>query len=138
MKINNYNLLCYKNVIQKYVDKKLPQKLSYILTKNLIIIQNELEIYSKMLNNIIQKYKQYQIKNETLPIGVPKVDEQHNQSYLQEIDDLLHLQIEDINLYKINMDIFDYEDGQKYDSLSISDILQLQSILGQEQEQKEE
>lgn len=134
--MNNYNLISYKNIIQKYTDKKLPQKLSYALTKNLIIIQNELEVYSKMLKNIVQKYKQYQIENETFPIGVPKVDQQHKQDYLQEINDLLHLQIEDINLYKIKMSIFDYEDGQKYDSLSISDILELQSILVEEQEEE--
>ncbi len=133
MKLQNINLINYNTTLSKYADKRLPQKISYAITKNMIVISNELETYQQALKKILSNYEEYQVKNEkgeveNLPIGIPKVDEEHLQDYLGEINDLLNVETE-VNLHTIPEEAFDYPDNDRYDAMTATDILTLQQIL---------
>lgn len=134
MKINNKTLVTYDNVLAYYANKKLPQKISYAITKNMIFVSNQLEPYRKELNKIIESYKKYYVKDENgkpidMEIGVPKVDDTHEDDYISEINELLDMEIEIDDFYNIKDDAFDYIDSDRYDALTASDIINLQSIL---------
>lgn len=133
MKINNTILVNYDNVLGYFGKKKLPQKISYAITKDMIIISKELEAYRTSLQKIIDAYKDYQVKNESgeienMPIGIPKVDKDHEVDYLSEVEDLLNIET-DIELYYIEEEVFDYQDSERYDAMSAHDILTLQSVI---------
>lgn len=136
MKIKNVDLINLANSLSKYTDKKLPQRISYAIIKNLITIKNELNAYEKSISKILESYKDYIIKdqdgNDVLyPSGVPKVDEPHVKDYEKDIDELLNIEV-DINFYKISNDIeeiFNYDDSGKYDAMSPLDIMILTNIL---------
>ncbi len=133
MKIQNIFLINYDNILSQFSEKKLPQKISFAITKNLLLIAKELEPYQKSLSNIIKSYDEYIEKDDkgeqiTLPIGVPKVDDKHINDYLKEIDELLQIEI-DFDFYYIDDNVFDYDDNGKYDPMSAKDIIMLRDIL---------
>ena len=133
MKIQNAILITYMNILGLYADKKLPQKICYAITKNILLIENELAAYQKSLSKIIEKYNDYIEKDENdetilLPIGVPQVDDKHKDDYIREINELLSIEV-DVNLYKIDENNFDYVDSERYDILSAKDIITLRNIL---------
>lgn len=133
MKIKNVDLVGILNVLEEYSNKRLPQKISFAITKNMINLGNDAECYSQALNKIFKKYADYVIKDGGGNIkyneqGIPLVDENHIADYGKEIGELLNIEI-NINLYKVDISVFDYEDTDKYDSLSAVDIIKLQSIL---------
>lgn len=133
MKIKNIDIINYENVLEYFGDKKLPQKISYAITKNMFIISKELEPYRVSLQKIIDAYQDYQIKNsngeiENMSIGIPKVDKEHETNYLSEVNDLINIET-NIELYHIGEDVFDYQDSERYDAMSAQDIITLQSVL---------
>ena len=133
MKIRNIKLINFDGTLSKYADMRLPQKISYAITKNMIVISNELDTYRKALKKIIDNYEEFQVKDENgnvenLPIGIPKVDDAHIKDYLGEIDDLLNVETE-VNIHTIPEDVFDYPDSDKYDPMTAADIIALQQIL---------
>lgn len=133
MTIRNINLINFDGTLSKYADMRLPQKISYAITKNMIVISNELDTYRKALKKIIDNYEEFQVKDENgnvenLPIGIPKVDDTHIKDYLSEIDDLLNVETE-VNIHTIPEDVFDYPDSDKYDPMTAADIIALQQIL---------
>lgn len=133
MKIKNIDIINYKNVLEYFGDKKLPQKISYAITRNMLIISKELEPYRVSLQKIIDAYQDYQIKNsngeiENMSIGIPKVDKEHETNYLSEVNDLINIET-NIELYYIDEDVFDYQDFERYDAMSAQDIITLQSVL---------
>lgn len=141
MKIKNINLVVYDNTLANYGDKRLPQKISYAITKNMFIIAKELEPYRASLQKIIDAYKAYQVKNdngeiENMNIGIPKVDSEHEHDYLSEINDLFEIET-DIDLYYIDEKLFDYEDSERYDAMSAQDILNLRNVLCKSEETAE-
>lgn len=133
MKINNIGLIAMNNTLLKYAEKYLPQKISYAITKNSILIEKELAPYFQQLQKIIQNYEPYQVKDSdgevvNLPTGIPKVDDEHMADYTQEIESLLRIDTE-IELYNISDEVFDYGDNDRYDLLSAADIFALREIL---------
>ena len=90
-----------------------------------------IEIYEKSLQKIIDSYKEYFVKDETLENGLPKVDDEHMEDYITEINELLAFEV-DIDLYYIDEDVFDYEDSDRYDSISAADLIQLRMIICKE------
>lgn len=132
MKITNGTLINMINVLNKCGQKKLPQKISYAITKNTINLSGDYECYSKSIQKIISDYKDYIIKDENgkqkvSDIGLPIVDDAHMADYISEINELLKIEI-DVNLYTIDDSVFDYDDS-KYDALTAREMLQLQTIL---------
>lgn len=133
MKIKNVDLVGILHVLEEYSNKRLPQKISFAITRNMINLGNDAECYSQTLNKIFEKYANYVVKDDDGNIryndqGIPLVDKNHVADYGKEIGELLNIEI-DINLYKVDISVFDYEDTDKYDSLSAIDIIKLQSIL---------
>lgn len=132
MKIKNYTLINYDNILSQYADKRFPQKISYAITKNIMLVGKELEAYRTSLKKIMDSYSEFFEKDEkgnpvNLPIGIPKVDEAHMDDYTNEINDLLQIEV-DVNLFKISDDAFDYSDD-KYDVLTPAEIITLSQIM---------
>ena len=131
MKCNNFDIISISNVLNTYADKKLPQKISYAITRNIMNISGDLGCYSRQLNKIIDSYKEYQKKENgepvMSPIGVPLVEDKYTEEYMGEISALLNIEV-DVSLYTIDESEFNY-DGERFDSLSASDIMKLAKIL---------
>jgi len=132
MKIKNIEMVNIAQTLDSFAEKYLPQKISYAITRNITMIGSDLQSYSKSLDKILKTYSDYVVKDEkgevvNLPFGVPKVDDEHIDEYLKEIDELLGIEV-DIDFYTIDSSIFDYE-SDKYDPLSAKDIMVLQKIL---------
>lgn len=133
MKINNMTLVTYDNILAAYTEKHLPQKISYAITRNIIAIEKELEVYKRSLSKIVEAYKDYFVKDDNgniknLSVGIPEVDVEHMDDYIKEVDDLLSIEL-DVELYKIDDNDFNYEDSERYDAMSAKDIIALQTIL---------
>lgn len=133
MVLKNYKLIQYNDTLMSYADKKLPQKICYAITKNLVLISNELEVYSKMLNKIVDSFEEFLIKdkngdNEHYPSGLPMVDEKHEKEYTSQVEELLNHEIK-VQFYHIDEDAFIYENSDRYDILSAIDIMKLSEIL---------
>jgi hypothetical protein len=133
MKITNYALLSIMNILEIYESKKLPQKISYAITRNIMNVSKEYSIYDKQLNSIFNNYKGHMIKDDngeikTNSIGVPLVDDSVKSEFEKQISDLLNFEI-NLEAYHIDLEAFDYDDQPTYDVLSAKDIMVLQSIL---------
>ena len=143
MKINNFDLIQILNILDSYSSKKLPQKITFAITKNLILLQNEAKSYQESLKKLLEKYDDYIIKDEegntkVNEQGVPEIQESQKQNFSNELMELLQMTLE-INLYQIEEDSFNYEDEERYDSLSAQDIIKLEQILcKQDKEPKED
>ena len=133
MKITNFKLIRYINILDLYSKKRLPQKISYAITRNCILLAKDYQVYEKELNKIYENYSQYMKKDDLGNIkrgenGVPLVDSSVLNDYEKEISELHNIEI-DIDLFYIDQILFNYDDENKYDALSAEDILTLQSIL---------
>lgn len=133
MKITNFNLIKRINILDSYSQKKLPQKISYAITRNCILMASDYQVYEQALNKIYGSYSKYMKKDDRGNIksgknGVPLVDSSVSKEYENEISELLNIEI-DIDPFYIEQNLFDYDDENKYDALSAADILMLQSIL---------
>ena len=133
MKVKNIDLINYNSILSNFIEKRLPQRISFAITKNKIVIEKELEAYKKSLDKIVGGYEEFFVRNEngevqTLSIGVPEVDVDHMDSYIKDIDELLSIE-QDIDLYFLEESAFDYEDSDRYDAMSAMDIFSLQAVL---------
>lgn len=134
MKLTNFAIVNMMNTLEKFAEKKLPQRISYAITKNLILLQSEYDCYIKSLNKLFVNYDEYMVRDENKNImsndmGIPIVDSNVAKEFNEEISNLLNIEIE-VQLYCILEDVFDYEDNaNRYDSLSAADIINLQTVL---------
>ena len=134
MKVTNYSMINIMNILNAYSSKKLPQKISYAITRNLISISDEYSYYENALKKIFEKYNADIIRDTDGNIqyyesGVPVVNDNVKDKYNNEIEELLQIEI-DINMYYISRDSFDYSDESGiYDAMSARDIITLESIL---------
>ena len=85
-------------------------------------------MYNRALEKIIDDYKDYQIDGETFKNGLPAVDNDHKNAYFNDVNELLHIKL-NVDLYKIDQSVFDYEESDRYDPLSALEIIELQGIL---------
>lgn len=134
MKLTNFTVITMLNILDKFVKKKLPQKISYAITRNILLLQEDYHCYIKSLDKLFSDYDKYIVKDEKNhimynDIGIPIVENKVEKEFHQEIENLLNIEIEK-DLYSISEESFDYEDTtNRYDSLSAVDIMNLQAIL---------
>lgn len=133
MKMTNAVLVGFINSLSLFEEKKLPQKISYAITRNMIVAQKEYGIYENQLKKIIKDYEQFIIKDDDdKPIfeenGLPKIVDSEKENFAHEINDLMGIEI-DFDLYDIDISAFDYEDSERFDPLSPADIMLLQSMI---------
>ena len=120
--MRNIELIIISNNLEKYKDKKLPQKISYAITKNNMLIMQEQKVYIEEFNKIIKEYDEYIIKDTDGQMklntnGIPMVKAEVEKEF-------------DIDLFTISEECFNYDDTiGKYDVLSPSEIMFLQSFL---------
>lgn len=140
MKMTNFVLINLMNTLQVYAEKKLPQKISYAITRNVMNIAREYQIYESQLKKIFDEYSEYMIKDDKGEIkvnrnAIPIVEEIVSKEFNQQIEDLLNIKI-NVDMYFINSNNFDYEDNGHYDAMSANDIMILQSILCEPEKDK--
>lgn len=134
MKMTNFMLVNFMNTLEAFQDKKLPQKISYAITRNLMNISEEYQVYAAQLKKIFDAYADYIVRDEQgtirySPNGIPIVEEAVTEEFHEQLTDLLNIEF-DMDMYLISLDIFDYEDkDRRYDVLSADDIMKLQMIL---------
>lgn len=133
MKITNFTMINMINILQSYSDKKLPQKISFAITRNLMKVTKEYGVYDTQLKKLFESYSDHMVKNDdgnmqTYDSGIPIVDDSIKAEFDEQISELLNIEIE-VDMYYINPDVFDYDDKGIYDAMSAQDIMVLQSIL---------
>jgi len=134
MKLTNIEIVNIINILEQYSEKKLPQKISYAITKNILILKEDYLCYEKELNKIFDIYDADLQKDEEGELirsenGIPLLKKGSNNSFVKDVTELLNITV-DINLYKINSELFDYIDAEnRYDPLSPKDIIVLQDVL---------
>ena len=52
MKLRNIDMVVIMNNIEKFKDKKLPQRISYAITKNNMLLIEEQKVYMEEFNKI--------------------------------------------------------------------------------------
>ena len=133
MILKNKDILNRVNVLNGYCTKRLPQRISYAITRNAKIFSDEIESYNKELKKILDNYKEYYVKDDKgepqidKTSGLPVIMPEHSNDFMQEIMELLEIEI-DVKPYFIDESLFDYDD-EKYDAMSAIDIINLQSVL---------
>lgn len=140
MKYTNLDIVNMINVLGEFDKKRLPQKISYAITRNIVNLQKEYVCYEKELKKLFEKYKDDAEHDENGEVitnnnGVPVIkDEQIMQSFIGELNELLGMEV-DIDIHTVNIDVFDYDDNAgRYDSMSAFEIIKLQSILCNEKQ----
>lgn len=134
MKLTNFTIVNMINTLEKFSEKKFPQKISYAITRNLILLQTDYNCYIKSLNKLFADYNDHMVRDKNNNVvnndmGIPIVDNDVEKEFNEEISNLLNIEIE-LELYHIPENVFDYEDNtNRYDSLSAVDIMSLQGIL---------
>ena len=133
MILKNKDILTRVNILNRYCTKRFPQRISYAITRNVMIFSDEIESYNKELKKILDSYKEYYVKDDKgepqidKASGLPVIMPEHSNDFMQEIMELLEIEI-DVKPYFINESLFDYDD-EKYDTMSAIDIINLQSVL---------
>ncbi len=134
MKIKNISLMNIVNTLNKYANTCLPQKISYAITKNMMLLSDDVDVYNKQIKLLFDSYDEYIIKDENGKVqrnqmGIPVVEESVKESFYGELNDFFNIEI-DVNLYTISEEAFEYDDkGKRYDPLTPNDIIALQSII---------
>lgn len=134
MKLTNFSIVNIINTLEKFAEKKLPQKISYAIMRNLILLQKDYDCYTKSLNKLFNDYNEHMVRDKNNNVmnndmGIPIVDNDVEKEFNEEISNLLNIEIE-LELYHISENVFDYEDNtNRYDPLSATDIMNLQAVL---------
>ena len=136
MKITNFDLVGIGNILEQFGNYKLPQRISYAITKNGMILKKDYSVYEAELKKILNQYSEYMIKDEngnyiTGDLGIPLVEPKYKDEFNEVMSELLNIEI-DVDFYHIDSSLFEYDDSDKYDALSPKDIITLQSILCEE------
>ena len=133
-KITNAILISFIRILDGVSKKKIPQKISYAITKNIINLSKEYECYETELNKIFNEYSNNFVLddngNKTLDEnGIPIVNDNIKNDYYTSLNNLLNLDIE-VSIYTIDDKYFDYDDSDnRYDILSPIEMIQLQNII---------
>ena len=141
MRIKNISMINLINVLSSFSDKRLPQKIGYAITKNLVLLNKEYSVYDSQLKKIIDAYKDNIIKdedgNQIMKSGIPTVDDSVSNEYYSQINELLNIEV-DVNLRYVDESVFDYDNNNMYDVMTAKEIMILQSILVNHEEDKNE
>lgn len=133
MKMTNGILVNLLNTLGSYSEYKLPQKIGYTITRNMMVVQKEYAVYEKQMKKIFENFKEYTLKDDDGNLlfeenGLPKIEQDHLPDFIKEMNELLSIEV-DIELYHVDESVFDFEDSARFDPLSPNDIMILQSIL---------
>lgn len=133
MNIKNYDLINIANILEHFSTLKLPQRISYAITKNSMIISRDYEVYETELKKIFSHYDKYILKDDSGNIkydskGIPLIKSEYSEEFNKCILELLNIEIK-VEFYHISESLFEYDDSEKYDALSAKDIITLQNIL---------
>lgn len=131
MKVTNFILIQLINTLKAYEDKKLPQKISYAIIKNLMLLENEYAIYKKQLDKIFAEFDDKFIKDDKgnityLNNGLPLTKDEYTEEFNNEVQSILNAEVS-IDVYTIDEELFNYDD--KYDSMTAKEIATLTNIL---------
>ena len=131
----NRDVIGILNTLNQYQNSKLPQRISYAITKNTMIFSKEYEYYEKELTKLKDEYKEYMVKDakgelEVNTIGMPKFnDTSMEREFVNKVNELLSIEVK-VDIYHIDEKCFDYDDvNNKYDALSPNEMIYLQRIL---------
>lgn len=123
----------YKNLAQ-LAEKKLPVKLSYAITKNLVKLQAEAELIEKSRLDLINQYAE---KNED---GEAKIKEdgtysfgENRELFLKEYNDYLNTET-DLDVYTVDFMELEKLENDRYDALSVAEIASLEFVLKENEE----
>ena len=134
MKMKNQKVINTINLLDSFSEKKLPQKISYAIIKNILLLKNEYSIINTGLEKIFNQYKDYFIVDDNNELirnrnGIPALsDENKKEEMYTQLSELLNIEIE-IPIYTISLDYFNYDDNNIYDVFTPQDIMTLSSIL---------
>lgn len=133
MKLTNREIIGLLNTLTSFGDKKLPQRISFAITKNISILTKEYSVYEQAMKKLMKRYDSDIVKDdEGIPVcdsdGIPKL-KANEKEFRDEINDLLGISV-DVEIYHIDENVFDYDDvNARFDPMSPTQILVLQSIL---------
>lgn len=135
MKYKNIAIISTLNILNSFADKKLPQKISYAITRNLMLLSKEYQCYETEMKKLEAKYDGAFTHDAEGKItrdqrGIPVLhNNQEQEEYNKELYELLNIEV-DIPVYFIDAEEFNYNnDAGRYDIMSASDIMALQSVL---------
>lgn len=139
--MKNYEIIDMINELDKLADKRLPQKISYAITRNLMKLQQDYECYTKTLQKIMSRYIDYAEKDKSgNPIynenGTPKIkDEKKLADFNTDVSALLNIDV-DTELYYVDESFLDYDD-EKYDVLTVKENFSLRKNLCNKSKEQE-
>lgn len=123
--MTNYEMLQIISEAKSLEQKRLPQRLAYVIMRNLRTLREEVVFYEQELEKLNQSYdKEEKLEKDASghicqeANGLPKVKEQYAGEYEQELVELLGFTVE-VDLFYLPEETLDYEDA-KYDPLSLS------------------
>lgn len=134
MKITNAALIGLVNMLQHYMDKKLPQKISYAIMRNFTVLSEEYQFYSKQYQKLIEEFKDKIERDDT---GEPKMDSsgfpvmnsiEDRQEFSKPLQELLSIEL-DVEQFTLDESELSYEDSDRYDPLSPADLYNLRLLL---------
>lgn len=133
MKISNFGMINIMNTLDEFGERKLPQKISYAITRTHMSAIKEYSYYEKELSKLFKSYDEFIKKDdEGNPTfnenGIPIIEGVKAEEFVAELNELLNIEV-DLDIKTVSMDAFDYDDNGKYDILSPREIIILQSIL---------
>ena len=118
------------NGLKKIIDKELPVRTAYKLSKITQAVNNEFNALEVARGNLIKKYAKKDEKTED-PRGEIKVDPEKEQEFFKEFATLLEEDVE------IDIDTIPLNDLGNI-SLTTADMLSLQKIIKEEEKKEEE
>lgn len=134
MKITNAALIGLVNMLQHYMDKKLPQKISYAIMRNFTVLSEEYQFYSKQYQKLIEEFKDKIERDDTGELkmdssGFPVMNSiEDRQEFSKPLQELLSIEI-DVEQFTLDESDLDYEDSDRYDLLSPADLYNLRLLL---------
>ena len=134
MKFTNFQIVKMFDDLGKYAQTKMPQKISYAITKNLMILQKEYQCYERELQKLFENYKDKTEKDSDGEIkkyenGLPMIKDEYMVEFEKDLNELLSIKV-DVELYLIPEETFDYiDENNRYDPLSPNDIVFLQTVI---------
>ena len=134
-KMTNYEMVQILNNLKLFENKKLPQKISYAIVKNIMALTKEYDVYIKQLEKLINEAKQ-EDKLELTEDGniiekenhLPKIKSEYAEEFSSDLEDLLLFHL-DINYTYLDENVFDYDETDRYDVLSPVEVFTLRNCL---------
>lgn len=122
--MTNYEMLQISSVIKSLEELRLPQRLAYVVMRNLKTLEEELLFYNQELEKLNQSYgREGKLEKDSSgqicleQNGLPKVKEEYTEAYTKELMDILNFKVE-VELFFLPEESLDYEDA-KYDPLTL-------------------